>query len=136
VFKAKTNSKGVAYFDIPQKVGTYKVSADAPSLRIGSAPQKIKVTHSIDLPKITVKKSAKQLNIKVTLKKIKGKILKGEKITLKFNGKKYTAKTNKKGIAKFTIGKSVLKNLKVGKTIKYSATYLKDATSKSVKVKK
>ena len=136
VQKAKTNSKGVAYFDIPQKRGTYKVNAYVSSYKISSARYKIKVTHSVDLPKVAVKKSAKKLTIKTTLKKINGKLLKGEKITLNFNGKIYVVKTNKNGVAKFTIGKSVLKKLKVGKTIKYRATYLNDTATKSVKVQK
>ncbi|WP_407414066.1 hypothetical protein [Methanobrevibacter sp.] len=134
--KVKTNSKGVAYFDIPQKVKTYRVNAYVSSLKSSSALYKIKVTHSIDLPRVAVKKSAKSLTIKVTLKKIKGKILKGQKITLNFNGNKYVKKTNKYGVAKFTIVKSVLKKLKAGKAIKYKATYLKDTASRKVKVQK
>ena len=57
-------------------------------------------------------------------------------VTFTFNGKKYKAKTNKKGVAKVTIKKKVLKKLKVGKKIKYSVTYGKKTVTKSVKVKK
>ncbi|WP_296872103.1 hypothetical protein [uncultured Methanobrevibacter sp.] len=57
-------------------------------------------------------------------------------MTFKFKGKKYKAKTNKKGIAKVIIKKSVLKKLKVGKKVKYQVTYLKDTVKRSVKVKK
>ncbi|WP_405315854.1 hypothetical protein, partial [Methanobrevibacter sp.] len=64
------------------------------------------------------------------------KALKNKKVTFKFKGKKYKAKTNKKGIAKVTIKKSVLKKLKVGKKVKYQVTYLKDTVKRSVKVKK
>ena len=88
----------------------------------------------LKLAKVKVKKSAKKLVIKATLK---GKTaIKGKKLTFKFNGKKYTAKTNKKGIAKITIKKSVLKKLKVGKKVKYQVTYIKDTVKQSVKVKK
>jgi len=73
--------------------------------------------------------------LKATLKQGK-KALKYKKVTFKFNGKKYKAKTNKKGVAKVTIKKSVLKKLKVGKTVKYQATYLKDTVKKSSVVKK
>ena len=62
--------------------------------------------------------------------------MKGKKIVFKFKGKKYTAKTNKKGVAKITVKKSVLKKLKAGKKVKYSATYLKDTVKRTVKVKK
>ena len=88
------------------------------------------------LKKVKVKKSAKKLVLTATLKKLNGKYLKGKKITFKFNGKKFKAKTNKKGIAKVTVKKAVLKKLKVGKKVKYQATYLKDTVKKSVKVKK
>lgn len=59
-----------------------------------------------------------------------------KKITFKFKGKKYTAKTNKKGIAKITIKKSVLNKLKVGKKVNYQATYIKSTVKYSLKVKK
>jgi hypothetical protein len=90
----------------------------------------------IVLKKATVKKSAKKLVLQATLKKVNGKYLKGKKITFKFNGKKYTAKTDKKGIAKVTIKSNILKKLKVGKKITYQATYVKDTVKKTVKVKK
>ena len=76
------------------------------------------------------------MTIKATLKKVNGKYLKSKKVTLKFNGKKYTAKTNKKGVAKFTIKSKVLKKLKAGKKVKYQATYKKDTVKMKVKVKK
>ena len=134
VQKAKTNSKGVAYFDIPQKKGTYYVNAYVESFKASSEKFKLKVSHSFTITKATVKKSAKKLIIDVSLKKVK--TLKGQEIKLNFNGKKYVAKTNKKGVARFVIGKSVLKTLKVGKTVKYKATYLKDGATIAVKVQK
>ena len=63
-------------------------------------------------------------------------VLKNKKVTFKFNGVKYTAKTNKYGIAKVTIKKAVLNKLKVGKTVRYQATYGKDTVKKSAIVKK
>ena len=94
------------------------------------------VNHNIKLklPKVTVKKSAKKLVIKATLK-IDGKAAKNKKVTFKFNNKKYIAKTNKKGVAKITIKKSVLKKLK-GKKVKYQVTYDKKTVSQTVKIKK
>jgi hypothetical protein len=97
----------------------------------------VKVNHILTLQTATIKKSAtKKLTLKPKLKKVDGKYLKGKTITLKFNGKKYKAKTDKKGIAKFTFKKDVLRKLKVGKTYKVQVTYLKDTIKKSVKVRK
>ena len=82
-----------------------------------------------------VKKSAKKLVL--TAKLTKGKtLIKGKKVTFKFNGKTYKAKTSKKGIAKVTIKKSVLKKLKVGKKVSYQAKYSKLSVKKTAKVKK
>ena len=92
---------------------------------------KIKLT----LKKVKVKKSAKKLVLRATLK-INGKAVKGKKITFKFKGKKYKAKTNKKGVAKVTIKKKVLKKLKVGKRVNYQATYGKVTKKCTVKVKR
>ena len=94
----------------------------------------VKVKQVLKLYKVKVKKSAKKLVIKAQLKNKKA--IKGKKLIFKFNGKKYTEKTNKKRIATITIKKSVLKKLKVGKKVKYQVTYLKDTVKKSVKVKK
>ena len=133
-YKVKTNSNGYAILKIPNTVkpGTYTLTATYAGQTIKNT---IKVTRVLKLTKVTVKKSAKSLSITATLKKGKTPI-KSKKLTFKFNGKTYTAKTNSKGIAKITIKASVLKKLKVGKTVKYQVTYLKDTVQQSVKVKK
>ena len=89
----------------------------------------------LTISKVNVKKSAKKLIINSKLTKGK-KLISGKKIAFTFNGKKYTAKTNKKGIARITIKSAILKKLKVGKTIKYQAKYGKLIAKRSVKVKK
>ena len=90
---------------------------------------------SLTFKKVDVKKSAKKLVLKATLK-LNKKAKKGLKVTFKFNGKKYVAKTNKKGVAKVTIKKKVLKKLKVGKKVKYQASYGKIIAKKTAKIKK
>jgi hypothetical protein len=94
-----------------------------------------KETITLTLKTVKVKKSAKKLVLKATLK-INKKPVRGKKITFKFNGKKYVSKTNKKGVATVTINKKILKKLKVGKKVKYQASYKKKTVKKSVKVKK
>jgi invasion protein IalB len=85
---------------------------------------------------VSVKKSAKKLVLKAKLKCTNGKPIKGKKIVFKFKGKKYTAKTNKKGIAKVKVKKKVVKKLKKGKKYKYTAKYLTNKVKGKVKVKK
>ena len=100
------------------------------------APVPVKNTVKLTLKKFkTVKRSAKKLVLTATLK-INGKPLKGKVIKFKFNKKTYKAKTNKKGVAKVIIKKKVLKKLKVGKKVKYQATYGKVTKKYTVKVKK
>ena len=83
----------------------------------------------------TVKKTAKKLTLSVKLTKGKT-LLKNKKIRFKFRGKTYTAKTNKKAIAKVVIKKSVLKKLKAGKKYTVKISYLKHSIKRTVKVKK
>ena len=130
-----TDKNGVAKLKISKTFapGKYKITV---KFEDAAAKYSLNIKHLLKLKAVKVKKSAKKLVIKATLGKVNGKYLKGKKITFKFNGKKFTAKTNKKGVAKVTIKQDVLKKLKVGKKVKYQATYLKDTVKKSVKVKK
>ena len=132
-FKTLTTKNGIAKFKVKQKPGKYKLTLNA----LGTSLNKtLTVKHLVTLKKVTVKKSAKKLILTAALAKVNKKYLKSKKVTFKFNGKKFTAKTNKKGVAKVTIKPSVLKKLKVGKKVTYQATYLKDTVKKTVKVRK
>lgn len=122
-------------------VGTYTATAIFSGTDLFAASSKsvtFKVntnTVKLTLKKVSVKKSGKKLLIQATLK-INGKAVKGKKLKFKFNKKTYTAKTNKKGIAKITIKKNVLNKLKKGKKVKYQVTYGKKTVKRTVKVKK
>ena len=120
---AKTNSKGVATFNIPSKYVPKKYTIKAIVFGMSSS-KKVTVKQILKIKTVKVKKSAKKLVLTATLKKVDGKYLKGKKITFKFNGKKFVVKTNKK------------EKLKVGKKVTYQETYLKDTVKKTVKVKK
>ena len=84
---------------------------------------------------VTVKKSAKKLVLKATLKKGKT-ALKSKVVKFKVNGKTYNAKTSKKGIAQITIQKSVINKLKAGKNYSVKVSYLSDVIKTTLKVKK
>ena len=129
----KTDSKGIAQFKIVQVPKTYTVAAKSLGKTV---TKKVIVKRILVLKAMKIKKSAKKLVLSASLKKVKGKYLKNKLITFKFNGKTYKAKTNSKGVAKVTIKKAVLKKLKVGKKVKYQATYVKDTVKKSATVKR
>ncbi|MFM5882486.1 Ig-like domain repeat protein [Methanobrevibacter gottschalkii] len=105
-YKIKTNKDGYALFKINLKPGKYIITAEYNSYIVSN---KINVKSLLTAKNIFHKK-AKKIKFSSKLVDIKGKALKGKKITFKFKGKVYKVKTNKNGIATLTI-----KNLKVGK---------------------
>ena len=126
-----TDGNGTAKIKITDVPGTYNIKT---SYNNKTCTNKVTVKQVLTASKVTVKKTAKSFALKAKLK-INGKLQKGKKITFKFKGKKYTAKTNSKGIAKVTLKKSVIKSLKKGKTYAVKVTYSKDTIKTSVKVK-
>ncbi|WP_407392187.1 hypothetical protein [Methanobrevibacter sp.] len=131
-YNKTTDKNGVISLKLIQLPGKYKITA---TYNGKSVKNTLKVKQVLTIKKVKVKRSAKKLVLTATLKKGKTP-LKKQKVTFKFNGKKYKAKTNKKGIAKVTIKKTVLKKLKAGKKLTYTATYKKDTVKKTVKVQK
>lgn len=123
------------------KVGTYTAVATFAATEkfktsTKSATFKVKAhVIKLTLKKVKVKRSAKKLYITATLK-IDGKAVKGKKLKFKFKNKSYTARTNKKGVAKIKIKKNVLKKLKKGKKVTYKVSYGKKTVKRTVKVKK
>ena len=128
----KTDKNGLSSFKVNLKPGTYKLKICFDDWKISKI---ITVKHLLKFKKVNVKKS-KKLTLSASLKKVNGKYLVSKKVIFKFNGKKYIAKTNKNGVAKITLKKSVLKKLKVGNAVGYQATYLKDTIKKSSIVKR
>ena len=127
--KVKTDSNGIA--NIKLLAGKHKIVASFKDAKVSKSV----VIHKVALNSITIKRSAKKLVLTATVKM--GKIpISYKKVTFKFNGKTYTAKTNANGVAKVTIPKSVLKNLKVGKSVTYQATCIGDTVKKTAIVKK
>ena len=75
----------------------------------------------IALQKIIVSKSLKKLTLQALFKKGSAAI-KNKVVTFKFSGLTFKAKTNSKGIAKVKISHNILKRLKVGNIVIYSAS--------------
>jgi hypothetical protein len=132
-YNAKIGKDGWASFKINLKPKTYTLTAQFANVKVSN---KIVVKSILNSKNVNIKKSAKKLVLKASLSKINGKYLKGKKIFFKFNGKKYSAKTNKKGVAKVTLKKKIIKKLKVNKKYIVKITYLDDSISKMVKIKK
>lgn len=132
-FKTTVNVKNhTAAYNVPTlKPGKYTITANSNLLY---AKTTLVVKHLITLTKVKVKKSAKKLTLKATLKNTKP--IKNKKVTFIFKGKKYIKKTDSKGIAKVTIPKSVLSKLKVNSKVTYKAIYGKDQVKYTVKVLK
>lgn len=72
----------------------------------------------------------------ITAKLKNKKAMKEKIVTFKFAGKTIKAKTNKYGIAKVTIKSNILKKLRIGKRMTYTATYAKDTAKKTVRIGK
>jgi hypothetical protein len=134
-YAAKTNAKGYASLKLNLNPKSYTITAEYKNTKVSN---KVKVKQTLKLVKKTVKvKKGKKIVLKAKLKWSNGKPIKGKKIVFKFKGKKYKAKTNKKGIAKVTIKKkSVLKKLKKGKKYSFTASYHKNKVKGKVKIKK
>jgi hypothetical protein len=133
VKRTVTDEDGFASFKISKTPGSYKLTIIALGKTV---TKKLTVKDVVKLTKVSVRKSASMLTLTATLAKINGKYLKKKTVNFKFNGVKYKATTNSKGVAKVIIPKQVLAKLKVGKKVTYQATYLKDTVKKTVKVSK
>ena len=90
---------------------------------------------SLKVPKKTFKSSVKVKKLTATLKDNKGKLISGKKIVFKVNGKKYVAKTNKKGIA--TVKVKLSKKKVYSFTAKFAGdkSYNKITTKSKVKIR-
>lgn len=125
-YHVKTDAKGYVSKTFSLTPGKYKVSLTCEGKKVNNKITIKKVLKA----KNASKKKSKKIRYQASLKTSKGKPIVGKKIIFKIKGKKYSAKTNKKGIATVAF-----KNLKVGKykiTVKYLNSYVKT----TLKVKK
>ena len=132
-YSCRTDKDGYARLKINLNPKTYTITAEYKNTKVSN---KLVVRQTLKLVKKTVSvKKGKKLVLKAKLKWTNGKPIKGKKIVFKFKGKKYSAKTNSKGIAKVTIKKKVTKKLKKGHKYTYTASYIKNKLKGKVKVK-
>lgn len=100
-YTVKTDKNGYAKLKIDFQAGSYLVTAQYKDFLVAN---KIIVKQTlIPLTQFGAKKLSKTFKYKVKLLNNKGKILKNKNVKVKFNKKTYTAKTNNKGIATFTL---------------------------------
>ena len=136
IYNCTTNDKGVASVKVAlSKKGTYpvvvsflgddKYNGSLAIAKVTVSPQKVKLT----VAKKTYKASKKTKVLTATLKATNKKAIKGKKLVFTVNGKKYTAKTNKKGIAKVKV------KLSRKKTYKFTVKFAGDSTYKKISKK-
>ena len=132
-YNVKTGSNGVAKLQVNiKKAGTYTacINFTGDSKYLGSSDS-VKIKVNKQKPKIIssnkkFSRSAKTKMITATLKTSRGKILNGKSIVFTIKGKKYTAKTNSKGVA--TVKVILTKRGTYSCSIKYAG----DATYSSI----
>ena len=136
IYKRTTNAKGAASVKVALgKKGTYpvvvsflgddKYNGSLVVAKIKVNPQKVKLTAA----KKKYKAGKKRKVLTATLKSANKKAIKGKKLIFTVNGKKYTAKTNKKGIAKVKV------KLSKRKTYKFTVKFAGDNTFKKASKK-
>ena len=127
----KTDKNGYASLSITNVPGKYSITA---TYKGQSIKNSVQIKQTLKTSKVTVKKTAKSFTLKATLKSSKNKAIKG-KITFNFNGKTYTAKTDKKGVAKVTIKQNVIKKKKKKKKYAFTVKYVSNTIRNQVIVK-
>ena len=141
-YTAYTNSKGVATVKVKLSVAkTYTVTVKYGGDNVYSPISKTlklyvkKLGTKLIVKNKSYRKYSKNKKLTATLKTKSGKVIANKKITFVVNGKKYTAKTNKKGIATVKVKLSKRKTFKF--TVKFAggSTYLKASKTAKVKIR-
>ena len=101
----KTDSSGKATMSINKAPGTYTATITYLDAKTTAKITVKKATPKLTAKAKTFKKSVKTKKYSITLKTNQNKVMKNTKLTLKVNGKTYSATTNAKGQATFKITK-------------------------------
>ena len=141
IYTATSASNGVVSFTLPAAAAgkyavtmaftgdsTYKGSVATSTISI------VKQATKLTVAKKTFKKSATK-KVTAVLKENTGKVLSGKKITMKVNGKTYTAKTNSKGVATFKVKLTKKGTFKATTKFAGDAYYTAKTTSSKIVIK-
>ena len=126
-YKIRTDKRGYATLKVNMKPGKYTVITKFEDVKVKN---KITVKTTL-ITKNKSKKVKKSAKFKIKVLNSKGKAYKNQLVKVKFKGKSYKLKTNKKGIAIFKIPKK----LKVGK-YNIKTTYKELTNSNRITVRK
>ena len=126
-YNVRTDKRGYATLKVNMKPGKYTVITKFEDVKVKN---KITVKTTL-ITKNKSKKVKKSAKFKIKVLNSKGKAYKNQLVKVKFKGKSYKLKTNKKGIAIFKIPKK----LKVGK-YKIKTTYKELTNSNRITVRK
>ena len=145
-YTVKSDKNGYATLPINLKPKTYTITSKYKGFTLKNT---IKVKNTLKTQKsFSVKKSAKKLVLKATLKWSNGKAIAGKKVSFKINGKSFFVKTDKNGNAKITFAVKVKNKtlkltfnkktakVKIGKTYKIAVHYKNETASSKLVVKK
>ncbi len=121
---------GFKYYDSDKKhcakavrcIFSDNISPNGKDIYGGTIKNSVYKNTKIALKKIIVSKSLKKLTLQALFKKGSA-TLKNKVVTFKFSGLTFKAKTNSKGIANVKISRNILKRLKVGNIVIYSASF-------------
>uniref|UniRef100_UPI003864D2B4 Ig-like domain-containing protein n=1 Tax=Methanobrevibacter sp. TaxID=66852 RepID=UPI003864D2B4 len=125
-YHIKTDSNGYATLSVRLNPKQYVITAEFNGTRVSN----IITVKPVLTTKITSSKKSKKTKFSAKLLDTNGNPLKGKKITFKIKGKKYKAKTNKKGIASIKIKLKLKKG-----TYKIYTIYGKSKVINKIKVK-
>ena len=137
-YPKKTNDNGQVILQVKLPAKTYNTSFRFEGDEVyAKSSGSVKVVVSKATPKLTVsaktfKLKAKTKKVTATLKTNKNAAMKKTKVTLKLNGKTYSAKTNSKGVVPFNVKLTKKGTFKA--MYRYSGSSNYKAVSKTVKI--
>lgn len=123
-YNVRTDKNGYASLKINLNPKKYTITAEYKGFKVSN-----KLTVKPVLTAKNVSKKSKKVTFQAKLVNTKGKPLAGKKITFKFKGKKYVAKTNSKGLATIKL------TLKPG-SYKIYSSYGKSKIKNTISIKK